>query len=251
MEVTKAICICVLALATVVIRRNWTAENSGQHFVFSELAAEANEQEDFGGLFHVDENALGQATFLFRKGLKDLFGVEFITKKGRKGVDSTPAFLNLEGRQSVLQLQFVMEIAEADHSRALPPTELKKRITECAERLLEASGYASLTSANLWQELIAAAVLTDSVPTRGGGGGERATPEISTEKKHYRKPFTELGFRQQSTRAEDALAAVEGLSAMYVDSPVELASVLQAACSSLEKLAHLVERIDSAGEKKR
>ena len=80
-EVTPAICICAVAVATVLLRHSWTTANTKFKYWPSELSTEANEKNDHA-MFVVDENALAQGIFLFKKCLKSRFGLEIEEKHG-------------------------------------------------------------------------------------------------------------------------------------------------------------------------
>ena len=101
---TPAICVCVFAVATVLLRHSWTTANTKLKYWPSELSTEANEKNDHA-MFVVDEKALAQGIFLFKGCLKSRFGLEIEEKRGGSQFSTAP-FRGLEGRSRVYLVSF-------------------------------------------------------------------------------------------------------------------------------------------------
>jgi hypothetical protein len=153
-NVTRSICECVFAVAIVLTRHNRTVENSNELYYFSELAAEVNQLNDHDGLFHVDEDALGQGIALFKKGAEKMYGVFYEKKRGKKDEFLTPGYLDLVGQKLGYRLRFNMNISD---SSKLGREDMQLAVTICAENMLSACGYTNLGAGNVWLDFIAAA----------------------------------------------------------------------------------------------
>ena len=138
-EVTPAICVCVFAVATVLLRHSWTTANTKFKYWPSELSTEANEKNDHA-MFVVDEKALAQGIFLFKGCLKSRFGLEIEEKRGGSQFSTAP-FRGLEGRSRVYLVSFPSSISGAELFSGMTPREKKKIIKEHVDVLLSHCGY--------------------------------------------------------------------------------------------------------------
>ena len=95
--VTKFVCICAYAVATVLVMHRWTPENSTLFFVAEDLADEIKENSE--PFFHVDPLAVGHGVCMFKKCLRIEFGLELTEKKAaRKGEPLLPPYLGEAGQ---------------------------------------------------------------------------------------------------------------------------------------------------------
>ena len=138
-EVTPAICVCAFAVATVLLRHRWTTANTELKYWPSELSTEANEKNDHA-MFVVDEKALAQGIFLFKKCLKSRFGLEIEEKQGASQFLTAP-FQTLEGRGRVFLVRFPSSISGPELFSGMTPREKKKIIKEHVDVLLSHCGY--------------------------------------------------------------------------------------------------------------
>jgi hypothetical protein len=96
-EVTPAICVCAFAVATVLLRHSWTTANTDLKYWPSKLSTEANKKNEHA-MFVVDEKALAQGIFLFKKCLTKRFRLECEKKQGTRSQFMTAPFQDQEGR---------------------------------------------------------------------------------------------------------------------------------------------------------